>query len=94
MPVTFNNAFFDNLSRSPEVAALVDSITEEVAEVARATAPESSGDYKGGIATASKLQERYVGLVVATDPKSMLVESLTGNLARALRTVMKRRRRG
>jgi len=94
MPVTFNNDWFDDLSRSPGVAQLVDKITEEIAETARQTAPAESGAYRDGISTASKLQRRYVGLVVAGDEKSMIVESKTGNLARALRAHAKRRGRG
>jgi hypothetical protein len=94
MAVEFNNAFFDNLSKSPGVSALVDEVTERVARTARSTAPADTGDYRAGIVAAGKLQRRYVGLVIATDPKSMLVESRTGNLARALRANTKGRRRG
>lgn len=92
--VKFNNAWFDALLRSAPVAALVDEAVERIAATARETAPVGdTGDYRDGIVTASKLQERYVGLVIATDPKSMLVESKTGNLARALRANKKRARR-
>ena len=68
--------------------------TEAIAKTARATAPVDTGDYRDGIKTAGKLQKRYVGLVVGTDPKTMLVESQTGNLARALRANAKGGRRG
>ena len=85
MPVTFNNQFFDDLSRSQGVIDLVDAATEAIAETARASAPEATGDYKAGIATAGKFQRRYVGLAIATDPKSMIIESKRGVLARALR---------
>lgn len=91
--VKFNNEWFNNLSRSAGVAALVDEVVDRVAETARSTAPDATGEYKAGIVTASKLQERYVGLVIATDDKSMIIESRTGNLARALRTNTKRGRR-
>lgn len=93
MAVKFNDAFFDQLSRSPAVAALVDAAVERVAATARANAPTASGDYRNGIVTASKLQRRYVGLVIGTDPKTMLIESRTGNLARALRANAGRSRR-
>lgn len=92
MAVKFNNQFFDDLSRSPEVAALVDEVTERIAETARASAPEASGDYKNGIGTAGKYQRRYVGLVVSSDPKTMLIESKLGILARALRKNVRGRR--
>jgi hypothetical protein len=93
--VKFNDAYFDELSRSAGVAGLVDEATERIAGTARSTAPVGeTGDYRDGIVTAGKYQRRYVGLVIATDPKSMIVESKTGNLARALRTNTKRGRRG
>lgn len=86
MAVEFNNAFFDDLSRSPGVVALVDEATERIANTARSTAPVGeTGEYRDGIATAGKYQRRYVGLVIGTDKKTMLIESTTGNLARALR---------
>ena len=90
MALTFNQAFFDELSRSPGVAALVDAAVERIAATARATAPADTGEYRDGIVTASKLQRRYVGLVIGTDPKTMLIESRTGNLARALRSNTRR----
>lgn len=93
MSIQFNNAFFNDLGRSPGVVRLVDHVTEEIADTARSTAPEDSGDYKRGIITTGKFQDRYVGLVVGTDPKTMLIESKTGNLARAL-AKHKRGRRG
>lgn len=82
----FRNGFFEELLRSAPVQGLVDEATERVAAKARSTAPVGeTQDYKNGIKTSSKLQERYVGLVQATDPKSMIVEAKTGNLARAVR---------
>lgn len=92
MAVKFNNRFFDDLSRSPEVAALVDDVTERIAETARADAPVDTKDYRDGITTASKYQRRYVGLVVGTDKKTLLLESKLGILARALRKNVRRRR--
>lgn len=82
----FRDGFFNDLLRSAPVRSLVDEATERVAEQARSTAPVGeTQDYKNGIKTSSKLQERYVGLVQATDDKSMIVEARTGNLARAVR---------
>ncbi|GAB2567495.1 hypothetical protein GCM10027033_24870 [Leucobacter ruminantium] len=79
-----NDSFYDWLVK---VAArpIVDETRGRVAARARATAPVGEGDYKNGIKETSKMQERYIGLVQATDPKSLIVESKTGNLARALR---------
>lgn len=83
----FNKAFFDELLVSAPVAKLVDDGAQKVANVARATAPVDSGDYKRGIRVGSKRQKRVVGLVQATDEKSMIIEARTGNLVRALRSV-------
>lgn len=83
----FNDAFFENLSRSPAVTGLVVAAAEKVAAAARASAPVESGAYRAGIVVRTKYQRRTVALVVATDPKSMLLESQTGNLARALNSV-------
>jgi hypothetical protein len=91
MAVDFNSAFFEALGRSPGVVGLVDAAAEKIAATARSTAPVDSGDYKRGIETSGKYQDRYVGLVVGTDPKTMLIESKTGNLARAVRQNVKRR---
>jgi hypothetical protein len=92
--VEFPKDFFDQLSMSAPVKAAVDEMTEAIADTARQTAPEDTGEYRDGITTASKLQKRYVGLVIASDPKSLLIESKTGNLARAARANTKRGRRG
>lgn len=87
-----NNKFFDQLGRSPKVVALVNQKRDQVAAAARAAAPVDSGDYRRGIVTRGKIQKkRYVGLVVATDPKSLLIESQRGVLARALRSISRGR---
>lgn len=85
---TINNAFFEQLGRSAGVVALVNQKRDQVAAAARAAAPTDSGDYRRGIVTRGKVEKkRYVGLVVATDPKSMIIESKLGVLARALRSI-------
>lgn len=85
MPVEFNSKYFDELSHSAGVKGLVDSITARVAATARSTAPVDTGEYRASIRATGKRQKRYVGLVVATAPHAMIVESQTGNLARALK---------
>lgn len=82
----FNDGFFENLSRSPGVTGLCVAAAEKVAAAARSSAPVDSGDYKRGIVVRTKYQRRSVAVVVATDPASMIIESKTGNLARALRS--------
>jgi len=91
--VQFNNRFFEELGRSPGVRRVVDEAADRVQDIAQSTAPEDSGEYRDGIVRTSKYQRRYVAEVIATDPKSMLIESKTGNLARAVQRA-KRRSRG
>lgn len=80
----FNNAFFQDLSRSPGVQAVTVEAANRVAATARSTAPEDSGDYRAGIVVRKKFQRRVVALVEGRDPKTMLIESKTGNLVKAL----------
>lgn len=93
MVVKFNNRYFDDLSRSPGVTQLVKDAAEKIAATARATAPVDTGEYRAGITVRVKQQRRSVALVVSTDPKTMIIESKTGNLARALRANVKGRGR-
>jgi hypothetical protein len=91
--IQYNNAFFDQLGRSPGVIGLVDEATERIADTARSTAPVGeTGEYRDGIGTAGKFQRRYVGLVIGNDDKTMLIEAKTANLARALRANRQARR--
>lgn len=87
----FNNEYFDELSRSAGVTDLCVKAAEKVADAARASAPVDSGDYRDGIVVVTKQQQRSVAVVKGTDPKTMLIESKTGNLARALRTVARQK---
>lgn len=88
MDIKINNDFFTQLGRSPEVERAVLGVAEAAAEVAKATAPVDSGDYKNGIrAELRRGRGRSVGRVESTDGKTMLIESRTGNLHRALRSV-------
>jgi hypothetical protein len=92
MPVKFNEAFFQELSTSPAVTGLVMGVAEQIAADARSTAPVDTGAYRDGIRVELKHQKRSVALVVAHDKKSMLIESKTGNLVRALQRAKKRGR--
>jgi hypothetical protein len=89
MSIKFNEAFFQELGQSAGVTGLVMKAAEQVAAAARASAPVDSGDYRDSIHTALKHQDRSVALVIADDPKTMLIESKTGNLARALKAAKK-----
>lgn len=91
MATTFDDAAMDALTRSPGVVAAVMGVAEQIAAQARASAPVDSGDYRSSIKTGVKFQERAVGLVYSDDPKAMLIEARTGNLARAAKKAGRRR---
>jgi hypothetical protein len=92
MPVQFDNGYFDRLSRSPGVVSITVAAAQKIAATARASAPSDTNTYRNGIKVVLKFQRRAVALVVGTDKKTMLIESKTGNLARALRAHAKGRR--
>ncbi|MFJ4168494.1 HK97 gp10 family phage protein [Paenarthrobacter sp. NPDC089714] len=86
--VEYNDAFFERLGKSAEVTDLCSDVANEVASTARATAPRNTNDYADGISVeVVERGRRNVALVVAKDSKSLLIESKTGNLARALNQV-------
>ncbi len=75
----FNDRYFDDLLTSAPVDRLVGQVADGVAADARATAPVDSGDYKTGIVRRKKrTKHRVVHLVVASDPKSLIIEARTG----------------
>lgn len=81
----------DELARSPEIVAAVMAVAEQIAVQARSTAPVASAAYRESIKTRLKFQERAVGVVYSDDPKALVVESKTGNLARAAKKNARRR---
>lgn len=84
----FNEVFFEQLGRSPAVVAQCVAKAERVAANARATAPVDSGAYKSAISVSVQpRRRRNAAVVTAADWKSLLIESKTGNLARALKAV-------
>lgn len=86
-----NQRWFDTVLRSPGVKALVDGAGEEALGNARANAPVDEGDYLRGLHLEHRdSRYRETVRVVGDDPKTMLIESKTGNLARSLKQVKKR----
>lgn len=83
----FDQAYFDRVMRSAGVQSLERAAAERVLAAAKASAPVDTGDYRRGLKI-EKAEAKYrtVYLVVGTDWKTMLVESRTGNLARALKS--------
>lgn len=86
--VDFNKEFFDNVLKSPQVQKAVKDKAEQALKAAQATAPVDTGAYRDSMSV-EKRESRYrdVFRVEAKDPKSLLIESKTGNLARALKAV-------
>lgn len=83
-----NQAGFQKLAHSRQVANVCKKYADVVAGIARASAPVDTGEYAGGIhAIIEDHPSRVTAQVVASDPKSLIIESRTGNLARALNAV-------
>jgi siroheme synthase len=82
--VVFNTKAAEELLKSPEVRAMLRKRAEAVAARARETAPKASLDYRNGIGVEDATTDRAVVRVVARDWKSLIIESKTGNLVRAL----------
>ena len=81
-----NQAFFDSVLRSPQVEALTAAAAQRTLARAQASAPVDTGAYRNGLHI-ERRQSRYrrVLRVVGSDGKTLLIESKTGNLARALK---------
>lgn len=84
--VKFNDAFFAELGTSPAVTGLILGKALAVAARARSTAPVDTGAYKRRIVVRIKRSRyRNVAIIEGMDWKTLLIESKTGNLARALK---------
>jgi len=91
--VRYNNGFFEDLANSAPVVGLCVEAANRVADAAKSTGPKDTLDYVNSIhvEVVPHRQIRSVALVVADDPKSMLIESKTGNLARAVKAAARGR---
>ena len=86
--IDFNDAFFSQIMRSAKVKAMCRQKAQQALAVAKATAPVDTGAYRDGLTVdAVEHAHRTTYMVVGHDPKTLLVESQTGNLARALKAV-------
>lgn len=84
--VDFNNSFFDEMLNSAGVRALTRGAAEKALNIARANAPVDTGAYRDGLQVeAVQHAHRTTYIVVGTDAKTMLIESQTGNLVKALK---------
>lgn len=81
-----NEQWFDNILRTAPVEQLVDAAGERTLAIAKATAPRDTGDYARGLHLEHRDSTyRRVTEVVGGDEKTLLIESKTGNLARAVK---------
>ena len=79
---------FDQILNSAGVRALTRGAAEKALGVAKANAPVDTGAYRDGLQVeAVQRAHRTTFMVVGHDPKTMLVESKTGNLRKALKAV-------
>lgn len=86
--VDFNSAFFDRIMKSAGVEDLTKNTAEAALSIARHTAPVDTGDYKRHLALERYTsQYRFAWRVIGRDPKTLLIEAKTGNLARAIKAV-------
>lgn len=84
--VTFRTEFFDNIMFDAGIESISKAAAERAASVARSTAPVDTGSYRDQIRIeVRRSRYRRVFRVVGSDPKTMLIEAKTGNLARALK---------
>lgn len=84
--VDFNNSFFDEMLNSAGVRALTRGAAEKALNIARANAPVDTGAYRDGLQVeAVQHAHRTTYRVVGTDAKTMLIESQTGTLVKALK---------
>lgn len=84
----FAPEFFDDILHSTQVEDLCRTKALAAEEIAVANAPVKTGAYRDGIkAVRTRSRDRVKYLVIGEDAKTMLVESQTGNLARALKAV-------
>ncbi len=82
--VKLNSRGMQEVLTSQGVRRVLRQEAQEVAARARATAPVASGEYRDSITVVDATTDRAVARVIATDPKSHVIEARTGNLARAL----------
>lgn len=88
MAVEFNRQFFIDVLNSEKAGVLCEVKGEAALEIASANAPVDSGDYRDGLQLRRvKIGDRVGVVIVGTDWKTLLIESITGNLARAIRAV-------
>lgn len=88
--VEFNEKYFEQIMKSAGVQAACKAKAEAALKIAQDNAPYDTGDYHDRLKVKKvSHQHRDTYLVVGEDAKTLLIESKTGNLARALKAVKK-----
>ena len=84
--IVFNPKFFDTVLREPRVEQVVDAAAGRALRAAQSTAPVDTEAYRDGLHIEHHDSRfRRSARVVGSDPKTMLIEAKTGNLARAVK---------
>ena len=84
--VDFNQKFFDEILNSAGVKSLTTLAANRALAYAKASAPVTTGAFRDGLGIEEvKREHRTTVMVVGHDPKTLLVEAQTGNLAKALK---------
>lgn len=84
--IKFNDEYFDEILQSAGVQALTRRAADKALAYAKAHAPVDTGAYREGLQIQPiQHAHRTTMMVVGTDPKTLLVESQTGNLSKALK---------
>lgn len=84
--VEFNPGYFETVLRQSKVEQLTDDAAKRALNSARANAPVDTGAYQRGLRLKHHNSRfRRTSRVVGEDRKTLLIESKTGNLARALK---------
>ncbi len=84
--VDFNDSFFEEILNSVGVKELTRQAASRVLAEAVASAPVRTGKYRDGLGIEEvRRAHRTTMMVVGHDAKTMLVESQTGNLRKALK---------
>lgn len=84
MRIELHSAGIKELLRDPGVRRDLTARAENVLSAAKASAPVDTGKYRDSLHVIEDTTDRVSVRVGSDDPKAMIVNAKTGNLARAL----------
>jgi len=82
--IEIHSAGIKDLLRDPGVRRDLTARAENVLSAAKASAPVDTGEYRDSLHVIEDTTDRVSVRVGSNDPKGLIVEAKTGNLARAL----------